>query len=557
MPETITRAASRVSPRLLPAAPGRVVSRSFLWLALAATSLTALPQLARADNWDFKSGKYEIDLGFSAGAGVFGVPNAQFGAGSYDIRNYRDAVEGLRTNIGSSVKSPVYSDLYVKPEIRSTYHINDTNALNANVSAVFAQTLGDGDANLFSLTRGDPGNIGLEEAFVGYTGPTMFGLKGDNTVLKFGRQNFFLDDGFLLGDGNFDTGGKSNYYMAPRTSWDWSGTASFNYDPVRGDIFLLRNTVDNHLSYGRNDFAIDYPRTNLAGFDVEWFQNASHQGADGASSYYDRAKYVNLTYFHIYDATENTTYPPNASIYDSRRNGENVVSIGIGGNLIPIPYLGIADNATLYGQWVYEQNSGNQNVDGVNYSQDVSAQAYYIEPGYTFSNLPLQPHVYYRFSHFDGQKGSPDAESRKTSFDSMFYSCCVRSPWGTYFAGEIIGQYVQFNTNQNINMFGATLNMPFHVLKDDDSTKLDIIYYRFNYDHPEAAFASDRHIGDEIDFAGTYNYDERTNLYGVFGMATAGRGLEQSINAQVNPFGNSSTFGHKMYVAEIFATRSF
>jgi hypothetical protein len=557
MHETTARAPSRVLSHPLPSAPGRVVSRSFLWLALAATSLTALPQLAHADNWNFKSGPYEIDLGVNFGAGVFGIPNAQFGTGSYDIRNLRDATEGLRKGLGKPVKSPVYAELYVKPEVHTTYHIDDTHALNANVSAVYAQTLGDGDANLFSLTRGNPGKIDVEEAFVGYTAPTLFGIKGDNTVIKLGRQNFFLDDGFLLGDGNFDTGGKGAYYMAPRTAWDWSGTVSFNYEPVRGDIFLLRNTVDNHLSYGRNDFAIDSPRTNLAGFDVEWFQNANHQGADGASNYLDRAKYVNLTFFHIYDATENETYTPNASNYLSRRNGENVVSVGIGGNLVPIPYLGIKDNFTLYGQWVYEGNSGRTNVGGVEYSKDVSAQAYYIEPGYTFSNLPLQPHIYYRYSHFDGQKGSPGNLDRKTSFDPMFYSCCMRAVWGTYFAGEIIGQYVQLNTNQNINMVGATFNMPFHLMKDDDSLKFDVIYYRFNYDHPEAAFASNRHIGDEIDFAGTYNYDERTNIYGVFGMATAGRGLKQSISAQLDPYGNSATFGNKMYIAELFFTRTF
>lgn len=529
-----------------------------LLLALGATALTAVPIAARANNWDFKSGDWEADLGVSYGAGGFVTPNAQFGNGSYDIRAQRDYLEGLRPSIGDSVGSPAWGEGYVKPEVRLSYHIDPNNTLGANVSAVYAQTIGDGDANLFSYTRGFPGSVELEEAFVSYTGPTLFGLPGDNTVVKLGRQNFAIDDGFLIQLGTFNAGMRAAYYLAPRTSWDWSGTVSFNYNPVRGDVFVLRNNVDNDLTYGRSfgnsSFAVDNPQTNLVGFDATWFQNASTKGADGAQNYGDRQKYVTFTYFHVFDANEDPSLYPssNFALSSTRRDGENVFSAAVGGNLIPIPVLGLKENAALYANYVYETNSGEE----YGMSNKVSASAYYVEPDYTFTTLPWSPRVYYRYSHFSGQNNN-DPNAAKTSYDPFFYDSGIRASFGTYFLGEIVGQYIQSNTNMNVNQVGLTLNTPYHILNKEDGLKFDAIYYRFNYDHPEEVGATNRNLATELDLITEYQLDPATAIDGAFGVANAGTGLEQADKTTLTSLGQGTDFGHQMYVAELFFSRSF
>ena len=91
-----------------------------------------------------------------------------------------------------------------------------------------------------------------------------------------------------------------------------------------------------------------------------------------------------------------------------------------------------------------------------------NAEAYFLEPGYTFDKWPTKPKVYYRYSHFSGQRSTTGGAT--TAYDPMFYGdSALRMGFGTYYLGEIVGQYDLFNTNENVHQFGITLNPSFHV----------------------------------------------------------------------------------------------
>src|SRR5262249_55732810 len=69
------------------------------------------------------------------------------------------------------------------------------------------------------------------------------------------------------------------------------------------------------------------------------------------------------------------------------------------------------------------------------------ALAWYVTPSYTFSTLRWQPTLYYRYATFSGggTNGNKD-------FDPLFYGM---SDWGTWYQGDILGNWFVGNTNLN------------------------------------------------------------------------------------------------------------
>lgn len=283
-----------------------------------------------------------FELGVSYGAGIFTVANANFGAGSYDVRDVRDFYDGVRPDAGKPRADATWTEFYLKPELRFKQDVAGVELFGA-LSAVYAQTVGDGDAYYLSLTRGNPGSLNLEEAYIGYKKFLPSDTVPQSIAVQLGAQNFWLGDGFLVQLARLNLGGYSGYYLTPRTAFSGFGTMRVNTSPVRADFFLLETPVDNERTYGDADFPLDQPRTRFAGFDVEWFENAAHEGANGAEFYWDRHRYLNFTYLNVVDADSSPLYS-DIGQYWSRRDGLHVLSASAGGALFPASFLDLRDN---------------------------------------------------------------------------------------------------------------------------------------------------------------------------------------------------------------------
>jgi hypothetical protein len=350
--------------------------------------------------------------------------------------------------------------------------------------------------------------------------------------LQLGRQNFVLDDGFLIADGTINAGRRANYYLAPRTVFDGLGVLHLNGSPVRADIFVLRDDTDPDLT--RRGF--DQPPTEFAGFDVSWFENATTEGANGGKSYGDRKRYATATYFHV-----------TKSILDglkTARDGLDIYSVNVGGALFPaIP------DFSLYGQGVLERNSSE--------GRKVRANAYYIEPGWVFSTLPLTPNIFYRFSHYSGER-HPDSTTDHT-YDPLFYSGGYRGGnFGSYYYGEILSEYFIANSNTDIHQVMLTLTMPFNLLNDQDSLSVHLIYYRYLYDQTGALGINSDSLGDEVDLAAEYQVSPQTMIAGAIGIATPGSGAKEAVGRQLGlPQSAGARFNQTSGVLELFANISF
>ncbi|HVI52619.1 MAG TPA: alginate export family protein [Candidatus Sulfotelmatobacter sp.] len=487
---------------------------------------------ALADMPIYADGDFSAAAALSTGMGFFSAPQANFGSGTYKVSQPNSK---LATN-------PNWGEGYLKPELKLTYHNGSIGTIFGDISAIAAGTLGQGEAATYATTYGNPMRVDLEEAYVGYSTDMPFGNPGDTAILTLGRQAFTVGDNFLIGSGTANSGLRSNYWMAPRTAFNGIGTIKLNAEPVRADFFVLQNSVDQKVTR-----YTDQPKTTFGGLNTEYFITAGTAGADGATNYADRQFYIGATYFNIFDAQSDeennngafsNSYVPKSTIgslntYGDRK-GMNVFDVHVGGN----PFSGppIVADASLYGEYVREVNTDSD--------RQVNANAYYIEPGYTLSSVWGKPHFAYRYAHFSGDKNTvTDGTSTKHSYDPLFYSAGPRD-FGSWYMGEITGQYMLFNSNEDVHMLSASINPTSQI-------KVIANYYRFMLDQPQAYSTSSRHFDDEFNLIGEYAYSSATNFALVGAVAKAADGARAAYASSLQNVGDGSNTGIKNYSYQI------
>lgn len=502
------------------------MGRPIRHLAVLSLFLAALGgRDARAD-WRFYENKgLALDAAVSAGVGFFVSPNAQFGAGTYTQNNNRPIAN-----------NPVWFEGFVTPELKASFVSSDAGEFYGDVSAVGAMTRGDGDANLNSLTWGNPTHIAVENAFVGWKSGNVLGddVASNALNIRVGRQPFQVGDAFLIGDGTFDAGRRAAYILNPRLAFDGLGVAQVNTDPVRGDLFLLRSTTDQTLLNG-----LDQPRTDFVGGNMEWFE--SKPDGEGRFAYVDRARYAGLMAMYVYNADNGGCFSftqcaagPAKISSSADRKGLAVAAARLGGAMIPA-----LPDFTLYGEYAYQYNN--------NSGDRVRANAWYAEPGWTFSSVPWTPRVSYRYSHFSGDPNP--ADDTKQSFDPLFYT--TGRGYGTWMMGEIAGQYFLFNSNQNTHQVSLSANPA-------DNLTLSALYYRFSYDRPGQFGGTASHAMDEIDFVAQWAINDKLTLSGVVGVAWSGKGARQFLQSAASGFPNPPTsFNQPWSITEITLTYAF
>ncbi|CAA7620866.1 alginate export family protein [Magnetospirillum sp. SS-4] len=481
--------------------------------AILSAVLGAAAMPARADVSLFEQGGLKVDGALTAGLTGFVSPGAQFGVGSF---TNNQGATGKRIS-----GRPVWSEWFIHPELKASYASEGFGTFYGNVSGQVTATGGDGDPSLISTTYGHPVLVDIENLYAGWRSAKLFSGLDENAIdISGGRQSFRIADGFLISNGVSNQGKRGGWWTQSRTAFSQTGIVRAAHGPVRGDLFYLQNESANGKM---PDGLFDSARTKVFGGNVELFESVAAEpgGAakDGARTYGDRKWYAGLTYFTVLDANSagNLGFNSpgnggNASVTNtisSNRDGMNVFSAHVGGNMLPF-----LPDFSLYGNYVYQHN-GKAN-------RKVEANAWYIEPGYQLSELPWTPKLSYRYAHFSGDKDPTD--TTKKAYDPFFYNAVTRG-FGTWFIGEIIGNYVIANSNVNIHQLTLSVN-PL------DNVKLSVLGFTYNYDAKEqtAGVTSDN-LAREIDFAAEWAVNDHVTLVAAFGAARIGSGYRQVLNA--------------------------
>ncbi|CAA7620767.1 conserved hypothetical protein [Candidatus Terasakiella magnetica] len=478
--------------------------------------IAAVP--AQADVSLYDQGGFKIDGAFTGGATGFATSGAQFGAGSWTNNG---GAPGRRIS-----GHPAWSEVFLHPELKLSYETEAAGTFYGDVSAQVTATGGDGDPSLISTTYGHPILLGIENLYLGWkSGKLVTGLDENALDLSGGRQSFKVADGFLISNGVTNQGQRGMYWTQSRTAFSQTGIARFGTGPVRGDVFYLQNeTANAKMPRGLYDSA----KTKVVGGNIEWFETvAAEEGKpakDGNANFADRKWYVGLTYFNVIDANDNGPFAfghndaANSVVTNtlsSNRNGMNVVSAHVGGNMLPF-----LPDFSLYGNYVIERNA--------KANHKVSANAWYIEPGYQLSEVAWTPKLSYRYAHFSGDNNANDAT--KKAYDPFFYNAITRG-FGTWFIGEIVGNYVIANSNVNINQLTFSVN-------PTDTVKLSVLAFNYAYDaRTQNAGVRSSDLAREVDFAVEWAITDNLSWSTAFGAAKAGSGYKQNISANSNPAG--------------------
>jgi Alginate export len=533
--------------------------RSVAWTALFVGTAMVVGA-AQGHQMLYDQDGYKLAVGIEAGVGGFLVGNVDTGAGNINTEAppggpFPPAVRRVTRN---------WFEGFGKPFAELETPFFDFGHSYALVSMVGALTRGNGDA-LSSLapqaarstTSNGPQHAALEDAVIGWHSGSLFADSfGEDAIeLSGGRQSFVLGDAFLIGTGVANGFGRAALYLQPRASFDNVALLKLDLSPVRARLFNLENRVNQDLMQG-----FDQPKSQFVGLDIGLFEageaeptpkRVGEKQAPKAALAVQTTRVkkevpdlwtAGLEFFHFYDADstpETFSFPPGEpssalSIFGNRK-GLNVYSGYLAGS-----FLKFDPNVLLYSQFALERNDA---VD-----RRVKAAAWYVEPGYRFSMLPWTPQLNLRHAHFSGD---PNPNDRlKQSYDPLFTTGGSRG-FGSWFLGEIFGQYISANTNLNLEM----VHLKFSPL---DTLDFGILYYNFRFDQAAQfnnPLITSKNAAQEIDLYSVWSATEWLTVTGVLGFMVPGAGLKQAGQAFVTDNGPPDLrVGRTMPLAELFVS---
>lgn len=307
-------------------------------------------------------------------------------------------------------ESADWKEFYLKPGVTLDYRLNPDFSLLAGGSLVAATTFGDGDPG--GYTASHDGRATVEEAYAGF--------RAGQWKLTAGRQNYLVGNGFIVMDGNLDMFGDGAYWLGPRSAFRDSALLAWDGGPLQVQAFSLR--TDDHLGdYRMNGANLDYDLDGQVTLGA-LAMNVDALASNGAAR--------------------------------AARDGMQVYNVRALRAKVPgIPAL------TLNAEYAVQRGSG----DGVDYD----ANAWYAQADYAFEQLPLSPVLGYRYAHFSGDDDLGD--NRQKSWDALSKGFI---DWSTWLVGDITGNYLLFNSNENVHQFSLKTRL-------SDTVALGAIHYQF------------------------------------------------------------------------------
>jgi hypothetical protein len=267
-----------------------------------------------------------------------------------------------------------------------------------------------------------------------------------------------VGSGFLVWGGSSNGGRRGAFWLGARRAFENTGILRLRKDGFRGDFFYLTPN--------------DNPNTNtdVLGTNLEY-------------DITDRTE-IGFMYLNILNSDR------------VRRDGMSVFNFR--GKTAPLASL---PGLQLNGELALEENGSKVN----------SALGGYVGIGYEFAELPWKPRVSYRFAGFSGDRRGKGTDK---AFDPLFYG---QSDWGTWFQGEILGNWVV--ANQNLLSWLLRLE-----LRPVESLTLNLLYFHFNLAELTTTEVSrdgvlhtvnvnSKNLGDEVNFAADWEVNKHSAVY--------------------------------------------
>ena len=363
-------------------------------------------------------------------------------------------------------------EAYAKPAISLDAPMQGGGAFFAKLSAVGERTFSAPP----SVVGEDASSFMVEDVYVGWRSGTSIGSEEDALQITLGRAPYKIGHGFILWDGAGEGGSRGGYWTNARKAWEYAAIGQFKAKSNTFQVFYL----------DRDELPENDTGTKL------WGAN------------YELALGENTTF--------GLTYLKTKSDKLALRDGMDVYD----GRLFTAPLSAIPD-LSFELEYVKEENGS-----------ALSSEAYAAGITYKFSKIGWSPQLTYRYALFQGDKvGTTKSEG----FDSLFTGFY---DWGTWWQGEIAGEY--FLSNSNLISHQLRLH-----LTPNEHVSGGLIAYDFRVDQPAsfgAGVTSDK-VGTELD--GYVDWKVNGNFTASFVLAYAepGKAIEQG-------YGRTQSFQYGM-----------
>jgi hypothetical protein len=426
-----------------------------------------------------------LDVGVTAGIFYGTQRNTYFGAGG----NFG------ATSVNGGEADQSWSEGFVEPTAYMTYDSIQGGQIYGSASMVGSVTRGDGDPT--GGSDGHPDEIDWETGYLGWAGSM-----GDVGVdLSYGRQNIEIGSQFLIGYGTFIDNADGAYWLGVYKAFERAGKLSLDnlyMEGLRADLVYVES----------NQTQAD---TDMAFANVEYHH-------DGLGD-------IGLLYGQILHSDSAGDTPSTLTANGNSRVDLEVLNFRAHGN----PLASMMPNWHFAFEYVSEFKDGSSTALATTGVADpeVDAEGYYFDVGYTFVDWPWAPTVTARHINFSGDDANTAEDE---AFDGLFYGF---SNWGTWFVGEVTGEYILFNSNTNVNNL-MIQSAPY------DNLFLTVSYFDFTINEPGAGVDDD--FGQEINVIADWAVNDNMAVTGVYGV------LEPGGNAEASFGGNDDNF-HTIHAA--------
>ena len=354
---------------------------------------------------------------------------------------------------------------YVKPALSGHYTLSSESEHYGKVSAVGERTYGS-----IPLAFGaDVSSFGPEDLYFGWRSGKAWAI-GDNAIdLSVGRNQYRLGHGMLLYDGASEGGTRGGYWTNARKAFELAAIARFQpHGPHAVEIFYLDKDELPEADTGSRLWGLNYEysigedkETTIGATYMKWF--ADREKAPGRDG-------LNVFNFRAYTA--------------------------------PIPS---APELSFEFEYASERNG-----------EALDSNAWTLQGSYELKEVAWKPKLSYRYAFFQGDDPTTPADE---NFDPLFVGF---HDWGTWWQGEIAGEYFLANSNLKSQLIRAQF-------EPSDALSGGLLFYNFTLDHPQALgpTVTDKQAAHELDVYADWKLNDNFTLSFLGAFADPGKAVQQ------------------------------
>jgi hypothetical protein len=351
----------------------------------------------------------------------------------------------------------------IKPALSGTFTTASSSEFYGKVSGAGERTYGSAPL----LIGFDVSSFQAEDLAIGWRSGKSLDI-GENALdFTVGRAQYTLGHGLLLWDGAAEGGSRGGYWTNVRKAFEFAAIARFHPGAHTVDAFYL----------DKDDLPENETGTRVWGLNYEL--SVGENTTVGASY---------LGFF------ANPEISPG-------RDGLDVFNVRA--YTAPIPSL---SDLSFELEYASERNG-----------EALHSDAWTAQGAYELSQVGWKPKFTYRYAAF---RGDDPATTRNEAFDPLlpgFYD------WGSWWQGEIAGEYFLANSNQNSNLLRV------HVTPNE-AVSGGLLFFKFALEQPasHAPGVTSRNLAGEVDAYVDWRLNKNFLTSFVFAFADPGLAVEQA-----------------------------